>query len=95
MILKRTIRGDRYSQNVEVVIYNKGVNIWRQEVRNGKTGWTLAVYERFPLKDGIRYTVEVTRKGKDMEVRVDGHAVGWREETLPDQFYVGIAGYKG
>lgn len=84
-----------HRQNVEVVLYKEGVNVWRQEVRNGKTAWTLVVYEKLPLKDGTRYAVEVARKGKMMEVRVEGHTLGWREETLPDSVYVGIAGYEG
>jgi hypothetical protein len=88
-----------YREHFEVVIFDKGVNVWHHFFKDGKPFWKKAAYSNFTLKPNIRYTLEVkiehTSKGKMMKVSVDGHEFGYMDDSLPDEFYVGITGCEG
>ncbi len=85
-----------YREHFEVVIFDEGVNVWRHALdARGKPVWNLAAYGRFPLKPGVPYRLEVTKKGKDLQVSVDGHILGYRDDALPESCYVGITGCEG
>ena len=83
--------GERF----EVVIYDKGVNIWRHDTKDGKLICRLAVFARFPLEKNTRYALEVKKIGKTLTVSVAGHTFGCTDDALPDSFYVGITGCEG
>ena len=88
-----------YREHLEVVLWDMGINIWHHYFENGKPFWKLVAYERFTLKPDTRY--ELTMKysqdkgDKTLSVLVDGHEFGYMDNSLPDEFYVGIAGCEG
>lgn len=88
-----------YREHFEIVLFDKGVNVWHHFFKAGKPSWKKAAYSRFTLKPNTRYTLKVklarTSRGKMMTVFVDGHEMGYMDESLPDEFYVGITGCEG
>lgn len=83
--------GERF----EVVIFNKGVNIWRHLLKDGKLTYRLVAFARFPLERDTRYILEVQKTGKTVTVSVAGHTFGYNDDALPDTFYAGITGCEG
>ncbi|MBU0713869.1 MAG: hypothetical protein KJ964_00760 [Verrucomicrobia bacterium] len=96
-VLGRSADGcPEYREHFEIVIFDKGVNVWRHAVDvRGKPVWTRAAYGLFPLKPGVTYRLEVVKIGKNLQVSVDGHTLGYHDEALPESCYVGITGCEG
>ncbi len=88
-----------YREHFEIVFWDKGVNVWHHQYEDGKPSWKLAAYGRFKLKAKTRYEVMVNYarkdKGKTLSVLVDGHEFGFRDDSLPDEFHVGLTGCEG
>ena len=88
-----------YREHIEIVFWDKGVNIWHHRYAAGTPSWKLAAYSRFRLESKTSYVVEVTytrdERGKMLAVRVNGHDFGYRDDALPDVFHVGLTGCEG
>jgi hypothetical protein len=88
-----------YREHFEVIIYNKGINIWHHNFKDGKPWWKKIAESRFALKPNTQYDLMVTisknQHGKMISVLVDGHHIGILSESFPDQFHVGITGCEG
>ena len=84
-----------YREHFEICVYNEGVNVWHHSFANGKPSYKKDAYAKFPLKPNTRYTLEVELKGKVMSVRIDGHAFGYADESLPTERYLGVTGCEG
>lgn len=85
----------QYHNNVEVVLWDHGINVWRLHIESGKHIWTKAAYCQFTLQKNTRYQLQVTRKGKQLTISVDGHVFGYQEDSLPDEFYAGVTACEG
>ncbi len=85
----------QYEGAFEIVLYNKGVNVWQHFWEDGKARYELAAYARFPLAANTRYTLEVRKKGKDVRVTVGEHSFGFLCKAMPDRFYAGITACEG
>jgi len=84
-----------YREHFEICVYNEGVNIWHHAFANGKPSYKKAAYARFPLAPNTRYLLEVELRDKLMSVKIDGHAFGYTDASLPTKFYIGITGCEG
>ena len=88
-----------YREHYEIVLFEKGVNIWHHYFKNGKPYWKKAAYSHFSLKPNIQYKIKVkispTPKGKILSVFVAGQEFGYIDDSLPNKFYVGITGCEG
>ena len=84
-----------YREHFEICAYDEGVNVWHHTFADGKPSWTKAAFAKFPLKPDTRHTLAVEIKGRQMTVRIDGHAFGYTEAALPKTVYVGITGCEG
>ena len=88
-----------YREHYEIVIYDKGLNIWYHNFKDGKPWWKKIADSRFTLKPNTRYdlTVEIKKNahGKMISISIDGHQVGILRESFPDEFHVGITGCEG
>lgn len=88
-----------YREHFEIVLWDEGVNIWHHYFKDRKPFWKLAAYERFTLKPNTQYElkVECSRRKTDkmLSVLVDGHKFGYMDNSLPDEFYIGITGCEG
>ncbi len=84
-----------YREHLQVVLYDKGVNVWHHFYENDRPSHKRAAYARFPLKADTPYVLEVKKRRKNLQISVAGHTFGYRDESLPDEFYVGITGCEG
>jgi hypothetical protein len=84
-----------YAEHFEIVIFNKGVNVWHHFAKDGKLTYRKAAFADFPLEKDTKYKLEVKKTGKTLAVSVAGHTFGYVDDALPDAFYVGITGCEG
>ena len=47
-----------YREHFEIVIFDKGVNVWHHYYENGKPFWKKAAYSKFVLKPNVKYEVK-------------------------------------
>ena len=83
----------------QVVLFDKGVNVWAYHYSDGEVKWQLASFARFPLKKHERYNLQVkvdNVKGvRQVEIRVDGHSFGFQDRKFTGPFLAGVAGCEG
>ena len=88
-----------HREHYEIVIYDEGVNVWRHSFRDGKPSWVKAADAQFELTPNVKHRLEVSiarsAEGKRMLVSVAGHELEYVDDSLPDEFYVGITGCEG
>jgi hypothetical protein len=85
----------QYGEFYEVIIYEKGINLWHHFARDGKRLYELSAYSTFPLKPDTRYTLRVQRKKQTLDISVDGHQIGLLIPLLPNELYLGCEGCEG
>ncbi len=88
-----------YREHYEVVVFDKGINVWHHYFKNRKPYWKKATYSLFKLLPNTKYKLKVkishTSKGKMLAVIIEDHEMGYLDDSLPDDFYVGITGCEG
>jgi hypothetical protein len=88
-----------FREHFEVVIFDKGVNVWHHYFKDGKPSWKKVAYSSFALEPYIKYNVKVkiapTRQGKMLSIVIGDHEFGYIDDSLPDKYYVGITGCEG
>jgi hypothetical protein len=85
----------QYGEFYEVIIYEKGINLWHHFARDGKRTYELAAYSTFALQPDTRYKLQVHRKGQTLDIAVDGHQIGVLVPALADQLFAGVEGCEG
>lgn len=88
-----------YREHWEIVLYDKGLNVWHHMFDNGKPHWYKAasILQDFPAKEKIKVTVIIKLNGKvpSIEVKAGNHNLHYAELALPKSFYVGFTGCEG
>ena len=88
-----------YREHYEIVLFDKGVNVWHHSYADGKPSWVKAAKAEFPLKPNIKYRLQVkisqADKGKLVSVSVAGQHFQYVDDSLSDRFHVGITGCEG
>jgi len=84
-----------FDEHIEITMWDEGVNIWRLHTVNGKSLWELTAFSKFKLTKNTPYKLAVTKKGKELTIKVAGHAFGYVENSLQDDYYVGLTGCEG
>ena len=88
-----------YREHFEIVIFDKGVNVWHHYYKNGKPYWKKTAFSKFPLQPNEKYVLKVqikpSKKGKMITLSIDGHEFGYIDDSLPDSFHVGVTGCEG
>lgn len=88
-----------HREHFEIVLYDKGLNVWHHYYTNGKPHWRKAAYMRADFKPGKKYKLAVklkfTKKGPMMIITCGGKEFGYTDDTLPKEFYVGLTGCEG
>jgi hypothetical protein len=86
----------RYGRHVEIVLFDKGVNLWFHDLdENGAPTWEKIGYARFDLAAGVRHVLEVHREGELLVVWVGKHEFAVREPRLGETIYAGLTGCEG
>jgi hypothetical protein len=84
-----------YEQHIEIVLWEQGINVWSHHTEAGKSIWKQTAFSRVPIEKDKKYPLQVTKKGKELSITVAGQTIGYLEESLADEFYVGISGEEG
>jgi hypothetical protein len=87
------VLGQRY----EVVLYDKGINVWEHFRQDDKIKYHRKLFYQAPLLAGKKYhlELEVDSVKKKLTVILDGTRISIHAPLLPDKFYVGIMGCEG
>ncbi len=82
-------------EHVEITVWDQGVNIWRHHTVNGESRWEKAAFWTFSLAKDCRHTIDVARNGKALTITIADHVFGYVEDSLPEEYHVGIAAGEG
>lgn len=79
----------RYGNYLEIVLYEKGVNVWRMWLRDGKVSWKKLMSVEFPVAEKEIHTLSTKVTDERLEIEACG-----RKMTLfiPDMYPVFHAG---
>ena len=85
-----------YSRDyIEVVIYNKGINIWQHFYKDGKQSYKKIAWVECDFKAKKKYKLEVSVRSQELFVKVGDHNMGVRGIDIPENYYVGITACEG
>lgn len=84
-----------HREHIEIIIYDKGVNIWHHTWENETPSWVKAGWCDFPLEAGRRYLLEVENVGQLLTVRVDDHTFGCHLAGFDTDVQAGIIACEG
>lgn len=94
-----------FRDHYEIVLFEDGLNVWRHLRPNcGKSVIEKVAYTSHAFKKGTPYELKVvlTRKrvygGRlttDVKASADGVEVGFRDEAVPDVYFIGLLGSEG
>ena len=92
--------GQKTNELWEIVLCNKGLNIWHLRLENGKTRIRRLAHVLHDFKPDVRYTLKATvlnhwTKEPSLTVTCGDLRFGCALPTLPDQFYAGITACEG
>ncbi|MBE6883452.1 MAG: hypothetical protein E7487_02475 [Ruminococcaceae bacterium] len=79
----------------EIVLWEKGVNVWRIYRKNGENSWKKVMAVTFPVKEGEKHTLsaEVTDIGIQMEVGELKFFL--RVDDMYESFHLGLTACEG
>ncbi len=88
-----------YRQHWEIVLYDKGINVWHHQYADGKPAWykAAALNTTFAPRQKVMLTVSMNFAGKvpQLEISADGHTFSYAELQLPTSFFVGLTACEG
>ena len=88
-----------YRNQLEIVLYNQGLNVWQNTWRAGDCTWRLAAHCKASFQPLTRYrlTVELGLypAGKELKVTCAGVEFSFFADALPDAFFVGLTACEG
>lgn len=88
-----------YREHWEIVLYDRGINVWQHLWENDKPAWRKAAYWVFPVEAKTMHQLEVqvnrTPRGDMLVVRLGDREMGYLEASLPEEFHVGITACEG
>ena len=92
--------GPVHHEHLEVVLYDRGVNLWHHFYRDGKPSWKLVAFIDLGLEIGRKYTLSAemlfTHKGRFLVMGCDGQTFGCRiADDWPETYYVGFTACEG
>ena len=88
-----------FREHWEIVLYDKGINVWHHTWEDGKPAWVKFSYllENYLPKTPyqLQCTITDTPKGQMLEVECNGKKFGCFLPDLGKEFYLGIIGCEG
>ncbi len=99
IVLSRELT-DVHHEHLEVVLYDKGINLWHHFYKDGVPSWKLLSFIDLDLTCGEKYTLTAdmicTHKGKFLLMGCNGKTFGCRlAEDWPDTYYAGFTACEG
>ena len=89
-----------HKEHLEVVLYDRGINLWHHFFKNGKPSWKLIGFQDIALEANKPHhlvaEIRSTIKGKFLYMGVDTPTFGTRlAEDWPDEYFAGITACEG
>ena len=88
-----------FREHWEIVLYDKGINVWQHTWENGKPAWVKFSYLLENYLPNTQYQLNAaitdTPKGQMLEVECNGKKFGCFLPGLGKEFYLGITGCEG
>ena len=89
-----------HREHLEVVLYDRGINLWHHFYKNDQPSWKLIGFQDIDLKAGEphRLVAELrsTVKGKFLYMGIDTPTFGTRlADDWPDEYFTGITACEG
>lgn len=88
-----------HKEHLEVVLYDKGVNLWHHFWDGEKPSWKLIGFIDLDLKQGRAYDLSAQfifcKKGIFLIMGCDGLTFGCRLDEWPHQYYAGFTACEG
>ncbi len=88
-----------HRDHFEIVLYDKGLNVWHHYYTNGKPHWRKAAFMQAEFKPKQKYLLSVklnfTKRGPEMIISCNGKKFGYTDDTLPKVFHVGLTACEG
>ena len=99
IVLSREL-GPVHHEHLEVVLYDRGINLWHHFYIDGKPSWKLITCMDLELKAGEKYTLTTetlfTKAGKFLVMGCNGKTFGCRiADDWPETYYAGFTGCEG
>lgn len=86
----------RYGDYFEIVLYEKGVNVWRMHMNaDHKVTWHKSLGVEFPVAAGEKHLLSVELKENYMVIEACGQKMTHRADDLPERFHVGVDACEG
>ena len=82
----------RYGVCYEIVLWEKGINIWDFFMDGDTLKWHRSAALEFPLEAGQKYELEIELMEKYFKVSLGDKNIILRAEALPEEVYIGITG---
>jgi hypothetical protein len=87
--------GYAFDKQIEVVIYNEGINVWRHFGPEVEPNYVRICYANFEMFPDTIYNLEVEIKDAEMKVTVDNRIIGCYVPELTEPFHTGILASEG
>ena len=92
--------GPVHHEHLEVVVYDRGVNLWHHFYNDGKPSWKLLSFIDLDLALDEKHTLTAemvfTHKGRFLIMGCDGKQFGCRiADDWPETYYAGFTGCEG
>jgi len=88
-----------HRDHLEVVLYEKGINVWHHYFKDGKLFTRKAAFMKTPFIANEKYLlavkIEPNGKGAMITVGAGGKTFGFFDESFPESFHAGITGCEG
>lgn len=88
-----------YRQHWEVILWNKGINVWHHRFVDGKQCWHLAASLRTAFQPNVKYELKtVVRRlpvGAELTITCGGTEFSYIEHDWPESVRAGITGCEG
>ncbi|MFA6929417.1 MAG: hypothetical protein WCT05_03750 [Lentisphaeria bacterium] len=88
-----------YREHWEIVIYDKGLNVWHHQYADGKPSWykAAALKTNFSPKEKLLLVLSINFSGRvpQLEISSGGQTFSYAELQLPNTFYVGLTACEG
>jgi len=88
-----------YREHFEIILYDKGINVWHHFFVDGKQQWRKKAFLDADYKPSTKYnlivTLSYTARGPVMKLEADGKVFGYIEDGLPKEFYLGLVACEG
>lgn len=85
----------RFGNYIEVVLYEKGVNVWRMYYKEGKVTWDWLLSVEFPLEEKKIHTLSVEILKSKLAILVNERKMTLHVNDMYPSFHVGINACEG